>query len=336
MPTGMTKVWPEQEGVLEFTPAVYEHAAAFLNRSPWEVSRDGALLADAHIAAFEHYRHAPVVVGIDIYNVEAEAYGATVVQPEANLPPSVEERHCQSLEDLLALPQLRPEHDGRIPLLLEAAATVRARLPQAEIRVPLSGPFSVASTLLGFEPLLFAMLADPEQSARALAHLARSQSALCHAAAAQGLEVLLFESAAAPPLLSPTLFRELVLPSLRSVMDDAADALGHSVGCIVGGNTVPILSSLLEARPSQLICPMETDRESFMEVMRSHTGVTVRINTPPEMFLSGPWERIERELRAAAELAGKRPRTLIGTGVLSYETDPALVVRAGEFLRSLG
>jgi len=336
MPTGMTRAWPEEETVLEFTPAIYEHAASFLNRSPWEVSRDGILMADAHTAAFQHYRHAPVVVGIDIYNVEAEAYGASVVQPEGNLPPSVEQRRCQNLEDLLALPLLRPEQDGRIPMILEAAASVRTRLPQAEVRVPLSGPFSVASTLLGFEPLLFAMLADPEQAARALAHLARNQSALCRAAAAQGLEVLLFESAAAPPLLSPTLFRAMVLPSLRSVMNDAADALGHTVGCIIGGNTVPILPSLLETRPSYVICPMETDRESFMEVMRSHSGVTVRINTPPEIFLRGPWERIERELRAAAELAGKRPHTLIGTGVLSYETDPALVVRAREFVRSLG
>jgi uroporphyrinogen decarboxylase len=335
MPRGMTKVWTEQEVVLEFTPAVYEHAASFLNRSPWEVSRHGGLLADAHTAAFQHYRHTPVVIGIDLYNVEAEAYGASVVRPEGNLPPSVEERCCQALDDLLALPLLDPERDGRIPMILEAAVEVRRRLPEADVRVPISGPFSIASTLLGFEPLLYALLADPEQGARALTHLAHGQRAFSRAAAGMDLEVLVFESSASPPLLSPALFREAVLPSLRSVMEGAAEACGRRVGCILGGNTVPILDSLLETGPSFVICPMETDRHTFMEVMRSHPEVSVRINTPPEMFLSGPWERLERELAAAAELARGRPRTVVGTGVLAYETDPALVLRASEFVRSI-
>jgi len=332
MPAGMTA----KEVTLDFAPVVYEHAAAFLQRSPWEVSRDGALLAQAHTAAFQHYRHAPVVVGIDIYNVEAEAYGAAVVKPDGNLPPSVEQPLCRSLDDLLALPVLDPERDGRIPLVLEAALAVRARHPEADVRVPISGPFSVATTLVGFEPFLYELLADPAQAARALEHLAANQRAICRAAAARDLEVLLFESAAAPPLLSPALFVETVLPPLHSVVEDAAGALGHRIGVILGGNVVPVLPALLTLRPSYLICPMESDRAAFIETVRSVPEVTVRINTPPEVFLRGPWERIEQELKVAAALAGARPRTLIGTGVLAYDTDPALVLRAAEFVRSLG
>ena len=320
---------------MEFTPAVYEHAASFLRRTPWEVSRDGDLLTEAHSAAFAKYMHAPVVVGIDIYNVEAEAYGAVVGEPEGTLPPSIEDRLCTTMDDVLALPALAPERAGRFPMILGAAAELARRHPEAQVHVPLSGPFSIASTLLGFEPLLYAMLADPARAVRALDHLARTQSALARAAAAKGLKVLLFESGAAPPLLSPGLFREVVFPSLRLVMANARQAVGSRIGCIVGGNTVPILDSLLETEPAQLICPVETDRTAFMDVMRRWPDVTVRINTPPEIFLHGPWERIEAELSTAAALARGRERTIIGTGVLAYETDPALVLRAGAFVRSL-
>lgn len=320
---------------MEFTPAVYEHAASFLRRTPWEVSRDGSLLTEAHSQAFAQYAHAPMVVGIDIYNVEAEAYGAVVVEPEGTLPPSIEDRLCTDIDDILDLPALEPERAGRFPMILQSAAELARRYPEAHVRIPLSGPFSIASTLLGFEPLLYAMLADPARAARALDHLARGQSALARAAAAMGLEVLLFESGAAPPLLSPGLFREVVFPSLRTVMGDARQAAGARIGCIVGGNTVPILDLLLATEPAQLICPVETDRTAFMDAMQGSPEVTVRINTPPEIYLHGPWERIEEELSTAAALARGRKRAIIGTGVLAYETDPALVLRAGAFARSL-
>jgi hypothetical protein len=63
---------------MSFCPSVYEHAARVIGRTPGEVSRDGVLLSKGHIEAYRLYRHRPIVVGIDIYDLEAEAYGATV------------------------------------------------------------------------------------------------------------------------------------------------------------------------------------------------------------------------------------------------------------------
>lgn len=69
---------------IPFTPAVYENAARFTGRSPWEVSRDPELLHAGHRAAYLEYRHQPIAVGIDIYTLEAEAYGAVVEKPVGN------------------------------------------------------------------------------------------------------------------------------------------------------------------------------------------------------------------------------------------------------------
>ena len=63
---------------IPFTPVVYEHAARFVGRTPWEVSRDAELLFEGHRRAYLEYHQQVIAVGIDIYNLEAEAYGARV------------------------------------------------------------------------------------------------------------------------------------------------------------------------------------------------------------------------------------------------------------------
>jgi len=56
-----------------FSPSVYGHCALLIGRTPWDVSRDGELLYQAQAEAYRRYEHRPVVVGVDIYNLEAEA-----------------------------------------------------------------------------------------------------------------------------------------------------------------------------------------------------------------------------------------------------------------------
>ncbi|MDR1190467.1 MAG: hypothetical protein LBK60_02235 [Verrucomicrobiales bacterium] len=51
-------------------PTVLEHAAAFLQKSPWEVSRDAGLLREAHTRAHDAYGHSPVTCGIDVYHTD--------------------------------------------------------------------------------------------------------------------------------------------------------------------------------------------------------------------------------------------------------------------------
>ncbi|MEA3368071.1 MAG: uroporphyrinogen decarboxylase family protein, partial [Planctomycetota bacterium] len=56
-----------------FIPSVYEHGATLLARGPSEVSRDAGLMAEAALTGYRAYAHDLVTVGIDIYNIEAEA-----------------------------------------------------------------------------------------------------------------------------------------------------------------------------------------------------------------------------------------------------------------------
>ena len=99
---------------MEISPSVYEHAARFVQRSPWDVSRDGDLLYQAHAEAYRYYRHTPIMPGIDIYNLEPEAYGAVVERPVGENIPAIGRHIFRSTRDLLRLPPLDPARDGRM------------------------------------------------------------------------------------------------------------------------------------------------------------------------------------------------------------------------------
>ena len=134
-----------------FAPSIYEHAARVVGRTPWDVSRDADLMARAHIEAYRLYEHRPIVVGIDIYNLEAEAYGAKIEKPSGNGIPAITSHRYSTAKELRGLEPFDPRCDGRIPMVIDVAKRVAEECPDADVRVPLSGPFSLATNLMGFE-----------------------------------------------------------------------------------------------------------------------------------------------------------------------------------------
>lgn len=302
---------------------MYEHAARFVGRSPWEVSRDPDLLFEAHRRAFLEYRHTPVTVGIDIYNLEAEAYGARVEPVTGNDIPAIHEPPLKSLDDGLGLRPFDPASDGRIPMALAVGQRLKRELPAADVRVPVAGPFSIAFNLRGINDLCMDAATEPEKTAALLMRLAENQAVLCRAVAAAGLDVAFFESAAAPPMLSPGQFHDLELPALRRILGIAAECVGHPVPCIMGGNTFPILDDLLSTGTGYLVCNVETDQRSFVErVGRTHPHVKVRVNMNPGTVASGSREQIVAAIERVLDIAGGRPNCMLGTGALPYETPP--------------
>jgi uroporphyrinogen decarboxylase len=317
---------------VELSPSVYEHAAAVIRRTPWEVSRDAELLFCAHAAAYRLYRHTPIMPGIDIYNLEAEAYGGTVRKPDGVGIPAISRPIFHSAGELTGLSPLNPRRDGRIPMAIQVAARLAREFPEAQVRVPLSGPFSIASNLVGFENLLCEVAAQPDGVAAALLHLVDGQVAFAEEVKRHGVDVAFFESAACPPLLSPAMFRRVELPALKQIMARMAAVLGHPVPCIIGGDTTPILDAMLETGTGYVIAPCETDQEAFLKKIWDRTDVRVRVNTNVEVIARGTWEHIQANADRIIRLLRGRPNVCMGTGALPYETPPENVLRLREYV----
>jgi uroporphyrinogen decarboxylase len=317
---------------MDISPSVYEHAAAVIQRTPWEVSRDADLLYEAHAAAYRIYRHTPIMPGIDIYNLEAEAYGAPVTNPGGTGIPAINRPIAQSAAELLRLPPLDPRSDGRIPMQIRVAARLAREFPETQVRVPVSGPFSIASNLVGFQNLLCDVATDPDQVAAALMHLVAGQVRFAEEIRAQGVDVAFFESAACPPLLSPAMFRRVELPALKAILGGMAAVLGHPVPCIIGGDTTPILEAMLETGTGYVVAPFETNQEAFLKKIWDRTEIRVRVNSGSEIISRGPWERIRGDADRIIGLLRGRPNVCLGTGALPYETPPENVLRLREYV----
>ncbi len=320
---------------MDISPSVYEHAAAVIRRTPWDVSRDAELLFTAHAEAYRIYRHTPIMPGIDIYNLEAEAYGAVVENPGGFGIPGIPRPRFQSAADLTRLRPLDPCHDGRIPMQIAVAARLAEAFPETQVRVPVSGPFSIASNLVGFENLLCDVAADPDAVAHALMHLVDGQVAFAAELKARGLDAAFFESAACPPLLSPAMFRRVELPALKAILCGMSEALGHSVPCIIGGNTTPILEAMLETGTTYVVAPFETDQAAFLKKIWERTDIRVRVNSDVEIISRGPWERIRADADRIVDLVRGRANVCLGTGALPYETPPENVLRLREYVSQL-
>ena len=275
---------------MKFEPISYEHAAQLIGRTPWEVSRDPVLLADAHVKAMETYRYPRCVVGLDIYNVEAEVYGSGVMDAGPGGVPAIGLPVIREVERIMDL-QIDPMKDGRIPLVLEAAERVAERCPDADIRVPLSGAFTIAFHLMGLERLVLGLLTDPGPVEAVLLHLAENQVRYGSEATRRGFRVSLFESSVTPPLLSPDLFSEHVLHYLGTILRGLTEPGREGPQLIIGGDTLQILPAILSLSPGYIICPAETDQERFMEQVGTRDGMTVRINLNPAVFLPGNRQR---------------------------------------------
>lgn len=320
---------------MELSPSVYEHAAAVIGRTPWEVSRDPELLFQAHARAYEIYHQTPIMPGIDIYNLEAEAYGAVVENPQGFGIPGIPRAALGSAADLLKLKPLDPRADGRIPMAIQVASRLAREFPEALVRVPVSGPFSIASNLVGFQQLLMDVATDPELVGRGLLTLVEGQIAFAEGIKACGLDVAFFESAACPPLLSPAMFRRIELPALKAIITGMREVLGHPVPCIIGGDTTPILEAMLETGTGYVVAPYETDQAAFVRKIWDRTDVRVRVNSDVELISRGTWDQIRADADRIIKLIKDRPNVCMGTGALPYETPPENVLRLRDYVAGL-
>ena len=100
--------------------------------------------------------------GIDIYNLEAEAYGGVVENPAGSASRRSPSRPAGRAADLTDLRRSIPAATAVFPMEIGVAARLARAFPEPQVRVPVSGPFSIASNLVGFENLLCDVADDPD------------------------------------------------------------------------------------------------------------------------------------------------------------------------------
>ncbi len=319
-----------------FVPAIYEHKAFLIGRSPSEVCRDPDLLEAALERELELYDPDMLVVGVDVYNVEAEAAGCQVAYFEdRNDVPATTSAIVQNTGDLTRLRLPDPETDGRMPLYLKAAENLMRRHgAEMIIRGAVSGPFSIASALAGPEHFLVVLLDQPDSALRLLEYAAELTVAFGLAFLQRGAEPIVFDSRAAPPLLSPRLFRQFVLPLYRDrIFPEWKAAGGRHLPLIIGGNTTPILDELMATGATQLLADAGSDLQAFRQRC-GQAHLAFRASVDARLVHRGPADAIREAASDILRRVGDYPGLLLGCGVVAYDTPAAHVLAIREALEA--
>jgi len=312
---------------IPFCPAVYDHKAALIGTTPSRMIRDAALFERAIMREIEIYDPDMIVVGCDVYNVEAEAAGCKVRFYDSNDIPSISESVIATGGDIDRLKTPDPQKDGRMPVHLATGERIQKRFGRDRIiRGALSAPFSLASELAGPEPLLLALMDQPEWVSELVYWCSGISKAYGKAFVDRGLGVILFDSHASPPLVSPRLYEEIILPPTAEVIRYFRFDLGVPlVPYIIGGDTRILIDSMLATGTNNILCDYKSDLGYFVNHLKDKP-VLLRANLDPSFLLAASIDKIKARVREVLAVGRRHSRFMLGTGILPYDMPPEKVI----------
>jgi len=322
-----------------FVPSIYEHGCRVIGTTPVDTSRSADLMAKAALASYETYRHDLVTVGIDIYNIEAEAFGCKVSSGADNSIPGIISHPLADQDeldpDVLTLPQ--PGAGNRLQLIAEASAQVHAKIGgEVWVNACLGGPFSQAVELRGFENLVMDMLEEPERVHALLEKTTALSMEQARRLAETGCGVNIFESWATIPLIDPPTFGTYVVPYNKRVMSVLRkEYKTPPPQLIMGGNTATLMDHFIEAGTSLVVADFNTDFD-FMREKTADQEMIVRGCVDPKLIEKAAWSEIEEQATRLAEKAQGMRNFVWGCGAVSFNTTVETLKRFKEICMTCG
>jgi uroporphyrinogen decarboxylase len=321
---------------IPFLPAVYEHKAWFIGSTPSQTSRDESRLVESVLAEYEILRPDALVVGIDVYNVEAEAAGCGVTAYEGvdtsipALTPGMEALAGGRRVADLRTPD--PRRDARMPLMLRATESVHRKLGRiVPVYGAVTGPFSLAAALMGPANLFMAMASEPEIAREAVEFSAGIILRYGSEFARRGLAVTMFDSQASPGLISPRSYSDFVLRPTQRVITELLRCGMKHVPLVIGGNTDGILDSYVASGGNYLLCDADASVTAFLRKCRP-SGRAFRRNLSSAFQTTESPGAIRRIVHADVLAAEGYPGFIMGTGVIPYGTATARILAVREAL----
>ncbi|HLB46402.1 MAG TPA: MtaA/CmuA family methyltransferase [Anaerolineales bacterium] len=250
----------------------------------WEFSSlhtDPAKMATAAASTPKLYGYDCAVVPFDM-GVEAQGLGCEVnyyeglaQSPEEIYYPTIKTKYVKKAEDICR-PQNGLESAGRFPVVLEAARRLKAELGET---VPLGmwvlGPFTLAGQVVELDDLLKMPMKDPDGLQKILDALSDYLIDVLKMYRAAGADYLTVrEMGATSDVLSPRMFRTLILPHLQKIF---ANLEGPKILHICG-NTNKIIGAMNEAGADALSVEHRNDVRASRELLGPETVLLGNFN----------------------------------------------------------
>lgn len=290
----------------KFSPAIYEHKAKLINKLPYEVSKSAELLTLAIQKEFEIYKPDFLTVGLDIYNLELEAMGIKVLPQGEN---------CPELDEISLDFDIKQDifKSGRFELMIEVANNLKSL--HVPIRIAATGPVTMVAKIVGSETMLMDLILGEGRSLELLREATLVTRNWCEVINKSGFDAIIFDSMSAPPLFSPAMYEEFVLPLHRDIMEILIANGQIQRELVIGGNTTPIVPFLKQTLANILLCDYAVDDVNcWKNALGDDSLLQVRRNINPAKLDEIDFQKLESELKLFTN-------PILGTGILPYHFD---------------
>jgi [methyl-Co(III) methanol-specific corrinoid protein]:coenzyme M methyltransferase len=220
---------------------------------------DAKMMADTAASTYKSFGFECGVVPVDLC-VEAEALGCVInVYPHAEgiLYPTIKEKLIHNEDEMDVKIPADLATRGRIPLLKEAIRLLQADIGnEVAIGSYVLGPFTLAGQIMELNDLLKLSFKKPDKVAKLLDVMADAIIVVAKEYEKAGVDYLTVrEMGATSDVLSPRVFRNLILPPLQKIMKEIKI---YSVLHICG-KTNDIVPSMVEAGPTAISVEQKND-----------------------------------------------------------------------------
>lgn len=302
-----------------FCPAIYDYKVNFSNTLLNLFGQTEGELVDAIEKEIQLLKAEVVTCGYDIYNIEAEALGAIVNREETDFFPDISKALISNLGELEKLPVLK-KTGGRMPVFINAAKELSRRFgDMVYIRGAVSGPFSLAGTIYQNDRLIMDCMINPQGVYQLLDYCTDVILTYIRGFLEVGEDVVLFDSLASPPLISPEIYGDLIFPFHERIFEFLKNAGVENRPLIMGGNTLPIMDQLTKTGANQLLLDYVIPLNDMGAVLDQY-NMAFRINIDPGLVACNDQIQIAIQIKKVFEFLGHRSNLLIGTGILAKET----------------
>ncbi|ADC65890.1 methyltransferase MtaA/CmuA family [Ferroglobus placidus DSM 10642] len=187
----------------------------------YEIHLDAEKMANAACSSYELYGFECAVAPFDL-GVEAEVLGAemnfyTHKGKEDIVYPTVKKKAINEPEDLNVPEKI--EEKGRVPLVLKALEIMQKRVgEEVPIATYILGPYTLAGQIMDLEKLLKMSFKNPDRINELLSQLTDFLAELGRIYQDAGIDYLTVREMGAPTdVLSPRMFKNLILPHLKEL-----------------------------------------------------------------------------------------------------------------------
>jgi uroporphyrinogen decarboxylase len=249
-----------------------------------------------------------LVMGDMLY--EVEACGTELEFPEDSLC----REKAPLLENKANLAKLEipdPKRDGRLPSYLEACERVSSVVKGSNVSGVACGPWQIAVLLRGAEELIRDTFKDPQFTHELMKFTSKVAERVILAQSELGIGISFSEAACSLNLISPSIYKNFVLPYHREIVNHCKE---RKVGLAmhICGRIDAIMEDVVSTGITAISIDEASSLKKMMEVAKGRAVVIGNVSV--RLFHEGTKDEMEKAVKNCIEIAAKDSGYILASG----------------------